>query len=71
MRVARSQTKRAISNAKHAIGLKLGGRLALGYRTYQIYIKLDFHKKSHKAGFLIDSHISLGYFPHTISVLRG
>ena len=24
------QTKRAISNAKHAIGLKLGGRLALG-----------------------------------------
>ena len=30
MRVARLQTKRAISNAKHAIGLKLGGRLALG-----------------------------------------
>ena len=29
-RVARSQTKRAISNAKHAIGLKLEGRLALG-----------------------------------------
>ena len=30
MRVARSQTKRTISNAKHAIGLKLGGRLVLG-----------------------------------------
>ena len=55
MRVARSQTKRAISNAKHAIGLKLGGRLALG-RAYQIYIKVDFHKKSHMAGFLIDGH---------------
>ena len=54
MRVARSQTKRAISNAKHAIGLKLGGRLA-----YQIYIKLDFHKKSHMAGFPKSGHICI------------
>ena len=30
MRVSGSQTKRAISKAKRAIGLKLGGRLALG-----------------------------------------
>ena len=30
MIVARSRTKRATSNVKHAIGLKLGGRLALG-----------------------------------------
>ena len=39
MCVARLQTKRAISIAKHAIGVKLGGKLALGY------IEPDFHKK--------------------------
>ena len=36
MHVARLQTKRAISNAKHVIGLKLGGRLALGYSLSNI-----------------------------------
>ena len=53
MRVSGSQTKRAISQAKHAIGLKLGGRLELIKYT----LNLIFIKKSHMAGFPIDGHI--------------
>ena len=45
--VVRSRTKHPSSQSKHAICLKLG----LG-RAYQIYIKLDFHNKSHMEGFL-------------------
>ena len=52
MCVARSQTKLAISKAKHTIGLKPSSRVEL-IKDIVHY----FHKKSHMPGFLIDGHI--------------